>query len=435
MQNQSDTSYKPNLNQGTTYYWMIIPWDIHNASNTSEIWSFSTIKYYYGGGNQRPNANDDSEFTNINTTIWIDVLANDNDIDGFLDPSTMDITYGPSHGKTLINTTTGEIKYTPDTNYYGSDSFDYKVKDKQGALSNTATVTITVGGVKADASASSPYYGFVGQEIIFNGSFSFDPDPDGYIVDWFWDFGDGTNGTGEITTHIYSMIGNYSASLTVTDNESYTDKDIFNVLILIPNNPPTKPTITGPILGHKNITYNFTALSTDLDNDSIQYIINWGDGESLTTEFLPNGTSTHQSHNWQNYGKYIISVIAFDNKTDSETAEFIILIDVIPLDSINGLLIDLNSDEEYDVFNNTETGKQTDLKKENNTYLIDSNGDGKCDHTYNFTVGLLTYYEYVYQKFYPMVIKDLQTYEAPGFEFITLLAAIVILFVVFRRRR
>ena len=38
------------------------------------------------------------------------------------------------------------------------------------------------------------------------------------IVDWSWDFGDGTTGSGVTTTHTYSTPGTYFATLTVTDN-------------------------------------------------------------------------------------------------------------------------------------------------------------------------------------------------------------------------
>ena len=41
----------------------------------------------------------------------------------------------------------------------------------------------------ADGTAGEPYKGFVGEEITFNGSRSYDID--GTIVSWLWSFGDG----------------------------------------------------------------------------------------------------------------------------------------------------------------------------------------------------------------------------------------------------
>jgi parallel beta-helix repeat protein len=52
----------------------------------------------------------------------------------------------------------------------------------------------------------------------FNASSSYDPD--GYIISWLWDFGDGTGGTGEISTHDYRSSGTYPVTLTVVTNDS-----------------------------------------------------------------------------------------------------------------------------------------------------------------------------------------------------------------------
>lgn len=56
--------------------------------------------------------------------------------------------------------------------------------------------------------------------VTFNASKSYDRD--GYIVSYEWDFGDGTPiiiETGPITTHAFKNAGNYTVTLTVTDND------------------------------------------------------------------------------------------------------------------------------------------------------------------------------------------------------------------------
>lgn len=65
---------------------------------------------------------------------------------------------------------------------------------------------------------SEPY-----AEIEFNGSGSYDPD--GELVSYLWDFGDGTYGNGVIVEHIYFVPGEYNVTLTVTDNFGATDQD------------------------------------------------------------------------------------------------------------------------------------------------------------------------------------------------------------------
>jgi alpha-tubulin suppressor-like RCC1 family protein len=50
----------------------------------------------------------------------------------------------------------------------------------------------------------------------FNGAGS--SDPDGTVVSYAWDFGDGSNGTGVAPAHTYAAAGDYQVTLVVTDN-------------------------------------------------------------------------------------------------------------------------------------------------------------------------------------------------------------------------
>ena len=59
-----------------------------------------------------------------------------------------------------------------------------------------------------------------GTACTFNASTSFDPD--GHLVSYAWDFGDGTTGTGVLPTHLYPAAGAYTVSLTVTDYQGGT---------------------------------------------------------------------------------------------------------------------------------------------------------------------------------------------------------------------
>ena len=90
----------------------------------------------------------------------------------------------------------------------------------------------------------------------------------------------------------------------------------------------------------------------------------------------------------------------------------------------------------YDSFDNTDTGKQTNVEvekqEEDSTYLIDSDGDGKWDYAYNQDTGLSTYFEYVYQKYSNIFQK---TQKTPGFELISLLVMIALVLIILRRRK
>ena len=95
-------------------------------------------------GNAAPVASNDNGSTVKNISTVIDVLANDTDADGSLNPATVAIVGGPAHGSVTIDTATGKITYTPTTGYVGADSFTYTVNDDDGTVSNPATVNIGV---------------------------------------------------------------------------------------------------------------------------------------------------------------------------------------------------------------------------------------------------------------------------------------------------
>src|SRR5713101_2379850 len=59
-----------------------------------------------------------------------------------------------------------------------------------------------------------------GLTCSFDGTIS--SDPDGTIVSYSWNFGDGTTGSGPIVSHTYAAAGTYTVELTVTDNTGAT---------------------------------------------------------------------------------------------------------------------------------------------------------------------------------------------------------------------
>jgi len=71
------------------------------------------------------------------------------------------------------------------------------------------------------AEASGFYQGSTDQAIEFDGSQS--RDAEGDIVQYTWDFGDGTRTSGEKVNHIYTESGIYPVSLTVTDSSGMND--------------------------------------------------------------------------------------------------------------------------------------------------------------------------------------------------------------------
>jgi hypothetical protein len=83
------------------------------------------------------------------------------------------------------------------------------------------------------ANANGPYNGTVGLPMPFSSGGS--SDPDGSIVSYEWDFGDGDSSTEANPTHNYDTAGNYSVTLTVTDDEGDSDSDATTATITVDN--------------------------------------------------------------------------------------------------------------------------------------------------------------------------------------------------------
>jgi RHS repeat-associated protein len=114
-----------------------------------------------------------------------------------------------------------------------------------GGYSGTVGVSVPV--VQAPTSnPGGPYSAYVSKAIVFNGSGS--SDPDGYSLNYSWNFGDGTTGSGASPNHAYSSAGTFTVSLTVDDGRSVTGRASTTATLTMP--PP--PVITGSVTAAPN---------------------------------------------------------------------------------------------------------------------------------------------------------------------------------------
>ena len=93
--------------------------------------------------NQAPKAENDEAQVLVGETISIDVLSNDSDADR--DGLSIEDAGNPANG-TVTATDDAIVRYTPDSNFTGVDTFTYTVSDGNGGT-DTATVTVTVTAV------------------------------------------------------------------------------------------------------------------------------------------------------------------------------------------------------------------------------------------------------------------------------------------------
>lgn len=143
-----------------------------------------------------------------------------------------------------------------DAKYIWADDFTLAVAEDCGSNS-PPTSAFTVNQTDAD--------------VIFTDTSS---DSDGSIVQWFWDFGDGTSSNLQNPNHQYAKNGTFTVILYVRDNEKCTDASPSQE-ITIDTYPPPTLSISQPQHGYSvsgTITLSVTA-SNLANMDEIKYYI------------------------------------------------------------------------------------------------------------------------------------------------------------------
>lgn len=186
------------------------------------------------------------------------------------------------------------------------------VTDNAGAtgLAST-TATIGLGNQPPVANAGGPYTGTTGVAVNFNGTGS--TDPDGSIISYSWNFGDGATGTGATPSHTYAVAGTYNVTLQVMDDAGVTDSAATTATISAPpvNQPPVA-NANGPYTGDLGIPVAFSSAgSSDPDGSIVAYSWEFGDGVTSTA---PNPT-----HMYVEVGNYTVSLTVTDNSGASTT--------------------------------------------------------------------------------------------------------------------
>ncbi len=132
---------------GSTYY-RVAAVDSTTQDQSLGATAAVTISSSGGGGGGTPTGNPvvspESATTQAVTPVTINVLQDATDTGGALNPATVNVSTLPTSGTTSINTSNGAITYTPNPGFSGTDTFQYTVSDSTGAVSDPATVTITV---------------------------------------------------------------------------------------------------------------------------------------------------------------------------------------------------------------------------------------------------------------------------------------------------
>jgi len=138
-------------------------------------------------------------------------------------------------------------------------------------------------------------------------------DPDGQVVAWLWEFGDGTTSAEQNSSHRYADNGRYTVKLTVWDNEG--DQDSTSMEIEVLNVSPEASFTQAPAEPGVGQQVEFDATgSHDPDGEIVNY--EWDlDGDGTFETEGPTAETVYQQA-----GTYRVAVWVTDNDGASTTA-------------------------------------------------------------------------------------------------------------------
>lgn len=221
----------------------------------------------------------------------------------------------------------GQTAYGPFLEHDFAQDGDYTVKlivkDSLG-LESQIEKTITISGNIAPTANMSCMVN-VGS-VNCDGGFSYDPD--GYIVKYEWDMGDGTHYEGQNVNHSYQSAGQYTVTLTVTDNLG--KQGVWAQTFQIAENQP--PIISEFVCFNDSLDVHCNYAAYDTDGSVRSLNIDWGDGV----------TDNNYDHHYNASGTYTVKVTAIDDLNAITQQQKDVPVYGIPVANINCSINTLN---------------------------------------------------------------------------------------------
>jgi PKD repeat protein len=164
--------------------------------------------------------------------------------------------------------------------------------------------------------------------VTFDGSLSTDTASDLPNLRYAWDFGEGSKGYGQTTSHTYSKQGVYYATMRVTDdNAAYTEDTI---AITVVNSPPVADAGPDQIVDEGDTVYFDGTTSSDTPSDEPLLEYDWTFG----------GKGTNPTYNWYDDSIYDIELtVTDDDGLESKDMTTINIKNVAPTASIDGAYV------------------------------------------------------------------------------------------------
>lgn len=177
----------------------------------------------------------------------------------------------------------------------------------EGSFQILRSTTTSTGNQLPTAAAGVDIVTTFGSPASFSGSGSFDPD--GTIVYYLWNFGDGVQAAGINASHAYAAPGTYLVSLTVADDGGAFAEDFMFVTVKDTSLPENKVPLAaaGPdatVIVGEPVKLS-AASSLDIDGTLIAYLWDFGDGTG--------GSGVEVTKTYAAPGIYPVSLTVADN--------------------------------------------------------------------------------------------------------------------------
>lgn len=267
---------------------------------------------------------DDAVTTDEDVAISIDVLANDTDID---DADTLIVTAVSAVVNGTAEITNNQVLFTPTANFNGVGSFTYTVTD--GAVNDTANVTITINSVDDAPTISGTPTTSVAQDIAY----SFIPtasDPDGdaltFSINNQPSWASFSTTTGALTgTPVNDDVGSYpNIQISVSSGTGLTDTlTLFAITVTNVNDAPVAVDDIATTDEDTAVTINILVNDSDLDDDELTV-----DSQSAVngTLILNNDQTLLYTPNANFNGTDTITYTISDGNGGSDTAEVVVTV-------------------------------------------------------------------------------------------------------------
>ncbi len=177
----------------------------------------------------------------------------------------------------------------------GNQTVTLSVTDDDG-LTNTTTAMLTIASPPPTAHFSyTPVEPRAGHPVAFTDEST----DDGDIVNWTWDFGDGTTAHEQHPTHVYEHADTYTVALTVTDDDGAINTTRRDVTVTA-NNPPEQPSDPSPDDGANNVSRNavLQVSVADQDGDSMNVTFHDASNDDIIDTISDVVSGTMASVTW-----------------------------------------------------------------------------------------------------------------------------------------